>query len=131
MAVIDAEFTGDEVESICLLAGHLVGDYILQNDWMASRKASQTWPCVVHCVCYAIAIAMFSFWFLSAVDIAIVGVLHFPVDRWRLARKFMTWNGQESFATGPLAPWSIIVVDNTIHIVVLAIVGMLSISWRP
>jgi hypothetical protein len=33
----------------------------------------------------------------------------------------MTLNGQESFATGVFAPWSIIVVDNIIHLVILGV----------
>jgi len=38
-----AEADANEVrmEGFHLLLGHLVGDYILQNDWMAQRKAGQ------------------------------------------------------------------------------------------
>ena len=114
------------MESLALLTGHLLGDYVFQNDWMASRKTNETWPCVVHCIAYTFAVWLCSAWYLPWWGVALVGILHFPIDRWRLARKWMKLNGQESFATGPLSPWSIIVVDNTIHIYVLFAVGMLA-----
>lgn len=112
------------MESLALLSGHLIGDYVLQNDWMAANKTSKTWPCLVHCVAYAVAIWFCTILYFPWWVAVVAGVIHFPIDRWRLARKWMTLNGQESFATGPLSPWSIIVVDNTIHIVTLFALGM-------
>ena len=39
-----------------MLIGHLVGDYLLQNDWMAENKAKHKglgWlTCAVHCLLY-------------------------------------------------------------------------------
>jgi hypothetical protein len=114
------------MESLALLVGHLVGDYVFQNDWMASKKTTNSLACASHCAAYTLAVLFCGFWFLSPLAIVAVGVLHFPVDRWRLARRFMTLNGQEAFATGPLSPWSVVVVDNTIHLVVLLLAGMAS-----
>lgn len=114
------------MEGFSLLFGHMLGDYIMQNDWQAQNKTKSTPVCLIHCCCYTIAIWATSAWFLPWYFILLTGVLHFPVDRWRLARKFMAWNGQEDFATGVFSPWSIIVVDNTIHLFVLFALGRIA-----
>lgn len=116
------------MEGFSLLLGHLLGDYIFQNDWQAANKTSRTWPCLVHCLFYTMAVFMTCFWFLPWWAYPVIFATHFPIDRWRLARKFMTINHQEAFATGMLAPWSIIVVDNIIHLVVLWVIGMASVA---
>lgn len=33
---------------------HLVGDYILQSDWMATKKTESSWPAIVHAVTYTL-----------------------------------------------------------------------------
>ena len=160
------------MESFGLLMGHLLGDFIFQNDWvarwksakpgemtdaeLASMNSSETnalsvntvpgvrgfrqnvesmkfdfeWrpfvACFYHCILYTFSVYLCCFWFLSWWAYPIVFIAHFPVDRWRLARKFMSWNKLEVFATGIFSPWSIIVVDNIIHLFVLYVVGILS-----
>jgi hypothetical protein len=116
------------MESLALLLGHLVGDFIAQNDWMASRKWRETWPCIVHCLAYTASLALFGFLYFPWWVFVVAGLLHFPIDRWRLARAFMTLNGQEVFATGPLAPWSVVVVDNTMHLCILFWLGQIASS---
>ena len=39
-----------------LLVGHLVGDYLLQNSWMAYNKKVNDLPCLAHCVVYTAAV---------------------------------------------------------------------------
>jgi len=43
-----------------MLLGHLVGDYLLQNNWMALGKSKYNgmgWlTCTVHCVLYTLAV---------------------------------------------------------------------------
>ncbi len=112
------------MESLGLLLGHLIGDYILQDDWMAKNKTSSTLVCLVHCVLYTFGCFSCAFWWLPLWAYPVIFVFHFPVDRWRLARRWMSIMGQETFATGVFAPWSIIVVDNTIHLAVLFVVGV-------
>jgi hypothetical protein len=108
-----------------LIVGHLVGDFLVQNDWMARNKTSRTPHCFVHCLFYTLAIWAFSFWWMPAWGLAVVFGTHFPIDRWRLARRYMVHiSGQKDFATGPLSPWSIIVVDQVFHLIVLFVVGI-------
>jgi hypothetical protein len=47
--------------SIALLIGHMAGDYLLQNDWMAVNKSQSTAKglvaCNLHCLLYSLAVA--------------------------------------------------------------------------
>lgn len=145
-----------------LLLGHLVGDFVLQTDWLAANKSNPIWglphhiascesevsggmvqcqiendegiraewvghaACTIHCLLYTLAVALFAFWWMPWWGYIICFAAHWPVDRFRLARIFMKWTWHESFATGPLSPWSIIITDNVIHLIVLFVLGMLA-----
>jgi len=152
------------MESLGLIVGHLLGDYILQNDWQAknkanpfaghypgrwlsdegggayypdSQEAADAWQskrvarnfghvaCLVHCLLYTLAVWACSFWWMPWWGLALCFAAHFPIDRFRLARLWMIHvAGQKDFATGPLSPWSIIVVDNTFHLLTLFLIGL-------
>ncbi len=136
------------MEGFGLVLGHLIGDYVVQNDWMAANKTnphpggSRDWieycskadarkayrlghaACLIHCLCYTLAVWAFSFWWMPWWGLLVCFAAHFPVDRWRLARLWMIHAaGQKAFATGVLSPWSVIVVDNTFHLAVLFVIG--------
>lgn len=156
------------MDGLGLLIGHLIGDYIVQNDWMAANKINQhpgpkpKWTveeepsnvekfrealevrnglmaeypakmrrwwighlvCCVHCLFYTLAVWSCSFWWMPWWGLLVCFAVHFPIDRWRLAKWWMvTVSGQKAFATGPLSPWSIIVVDNVFHLLTLFVIG--------
>lgn len=97
------------------IIGHLVGDYLLQNDWMAQGKKQSSFICAVHCLLWTLAVCVCGY----VSDLAIMLVLfvtHFLQDRTNIIRVWMDFVGQKQFATGVLAPWSIIVVDNVWHL---------------
>lgn len=105
----------------CALIGHLVGDYLLQNDWMALNKKKSSIACAVHCIIWATCVCLFAGW-MEFSDSILAWVLlfssHFIQDRTQLVMFWMTRiNRQQAFATGQCAPWSIIVVDNVWHVV--------------
>ena len=185
------------MEGFALLLGHLVGDYIVQNDWMAANKTNphpgphpnqgssglggmllyilgakayresvadlsrafvkcgaslpvpeseweagvrraEAWEadsrrylighavCTVHCLCYTLAVWLFTFHWMPWWGLFVCFAVHWPVDRFRLAKYWMERMGQYSFATGPLSPWSIIVVDNIFHLSTLYGIWLLS-----
>lgn len=107
-----------------LLVGHLTGDYLLQNDWIAKNKTSSTPICLLHVALYTLA----SFACVELTHVAhgepmwpawawaLIAAPHFVIDRWRLATAFMNRAGQLDFASGVFSPWSIIVVDNSFHL---------------
>jgi hypothetical protein len=74
-------FTADQI------VAHLVGDYVLQSDWMANKKTRYSIPAAVHALFYTLP---FLFITLSWQALLIVAVSHFVIDRWRLAR-FVCW----------------------------------------
>lgn len=66
---------------------HLVGDYILQSDWMAQQKTKSHLPAAAHALTYALP---FLFLRPSWAALAVIVSTHFVIDRWRLAR-FVVW----------------------------------------
>ncbi len=113
------------------IVAHLVGDYILQSDWMVRNKGRQSVAAAVHSVFYAVP---FLFLTQSPVTLAIIIGTHFVIDRWRAAR-FVIWLKNWPFPdsrpweecrktgypadTPPwLAGWLLILVDNTLHILI-------------
>lgn len=107
------------------IVGHLVGDYLLQNDWLASNKKqpgrSGDLACNLHCAIWTACVCLFggcrfpeAWWVVPVLFLA-----HFAQDRTNLVCWWMRQVGQEGFALGPYAPWSVVVVDNVWHIVVI------------
>lgn len=115
---------------IALCLAHLVGDWMLQNDWMARNKRGQPWgaACLVHCLVYTLALGVTFGWvnqrpgrpsapvpLLSFV--AILFVSHWLIDGWDLARRWGVMMGQTD--NTPVR----MVVDQTLHIIVLALLA--------
>lgn len=118
-------FTADQ------LVAHAVGDYLLQSEWMATRKTSRSSATLLHCLFYLIP---FLFITQNPYTLAVIGGTHFVLDRWHLAKHFIwlknrPWPGSPRWSartetgfpadTPPwLAGWLLIMVDNTLHIVI-------------
>ena len=98
---------------------HLIGDCLLQNDWMALNKKKSSWACTLHIVTYLLP---FYFTGLLWWQIALIGLQHFLQDRTQFVVWLMKVKGSEQFGSGPCAPWSIIVTDNILHILFMALV---------
>ncbi len=94
--------------------GHMVGDYIFQTDWMAENKKYKTLPCAIHSAIWSACVVLFAGWGWLA--FLILFAIHFTQDRTTLVRKWMKFIGQDHFATGPYAPWSMVIIDNTFHL---------------
>jgi len=96
--------------------GAMVGDYLLQNDWLALGKKRSSVICAIHCTVWTIAVLVFANnynWLLALW----LFTTHFAIDR----TAFISWwmnniSGQKGFAKN-LSPWSMIVVDNCFHLV--------------
>ena len=65
------------------LVCHLVGDYVLQSDLMASEKTKRSLPCFLHVLSYTLPFLFLTFSWKALLFIA---ATHFVIDRWRLAR---------------------------------------------
>ena len=100
------------------IIGHLVGDYLLQNDWMALNKKQSTLHCAIHCLIWTICVCLAT-QCTNPVIVAILFASHFLQDRTQVVAWYMDAVGQKSFRTGSCAPWSAIVVDNVFHILTI------------
>jgi hypothetical protein len=114
------------------LVAHVVGDYVLQSDWMATRKAHETLPAALHALAYSLPFLSLT---RSPMALLLIGVSHFVIDRWRLAR-YVCWlanrlgpppypSWQDCHRTGhePGRPewithWLLVIVDNTLHVLI-------------
>lgn len=112
-----------------LLIGHLVGDYLLQSDWMAKGKSQPGIRgdniCLLHCFIYSLAVTLaviLDGWRIPSVELwrsigavfVIASASHYPIDRWSLAKKWMGFYGQTT--EGPFAPLVYVAVDNGVHL---------------
>ena len=52
----------------------------------------------------------------------LIGIQHFTQDRTGFIIWLMKIKGSEEFAKPPMAPWSIIVTDNIMHVLFIALV---------
>jgi hypothetical protein len=63
---------------------HLIGDFILQNDWMAVNKKQRTVSCSIHVVLYLVPFLLTDLvWW----QILLIGIQHFVQDR----TEFIFW----------------------------------------
>jgi len=123
-----------------LLLGHLVGDYLLQNRWMALNKSKNTkigWlAALVHCVLYTLAVCLIM-WNWHWYWVLIVFASHFPIDKFGLAEKYMHYvkgtglkdyvlkhnnlkipNGYDML-DGGFTAFIYAVTDNTMHLLIM------------
>lgn len=103
---------------------HLIGDYLLQSDWMAQGKKKSWFIAMVHVITYMIP---FFFTGASFYQLSLIAVQHLIQDRTNFIIWLMKVKGSAKFAEPPMAPWSIIITDNIIHILFIAFVFSLDI----
>ena len=111
-----------EVKLIAGFILHFVGDYLLQNDWMAAEKTKNSGVALAHAGIYSMPFFLLapSFWWL------LIFGTHFFIDRYRLAQYWirlvnLKWDG-DNFGFSEEKPkwmsvWLLIIVDNTFHII--------------
>lgn len=99
-----------------ILLVHLVGEFLLQNNWMDVRKDDFSWPCIVHVLIYT-ALCFFCITGLLWYQLFPIAVLHFFQDRFAIAKIFVRYARD-----GKRDRMITYAVDNTIHLVVLSLV---------
>jgi hypothetical protein len=102
---------------------HLIGDYLLQNDWMAQNKKKKDLACIAHVGAY---MAPFLFCGFTWWQMLLIAAQHYSLDRTDFVGWFMAVKGSTAFRDGPLSPWSSVITDNILHILWIAIV-----AWLP
>ena len=131
-----------------IIVAHLLADYVLQNDWMAREKTKRWTPAVVHGYVHLLVYAALfvildvDASFLSVMTaLLVIGGTHTLIDRYRLA-KHVIWAVNQVAPRGERYPWSqarenggyaagkpawmstwlMIIVDNTMHLTINALV---------
>jgi hypothetical protein len=100
-----------------LFLGHLVGDFLFQNRWMAKNKNKHVLPRLVHSIIYTIAVYTFS-WLaggISPISAGIILLSHFYIDQ----RSFTRWWLATINRTSGIQ-WLNIVCDQIFHLLILA-----------
>jgi len=127
--------------ALWIILSHLVGDYIIQSDWMASEKTKRWLPAVAHGLSYSLPYAMLNLlpnmWGkVSLPALAVIAGTHIVIDRYRLARHLAwfknqlapkafrsSWNdcrstGYPADKAPFMAVWLMIIADNTVHLLI-------------
>jgi hypothetical protein len=125
-----------------MLLGHLVGDYLLQNNWMALNKSRNDvvgWTaCTVHCLLYTASVCSITgVWQLEWV--VAVFLSHFIIDKFSLAELYCRaikgrsiknfLDDLDNYVYTPYAAlragfYTLVytVVDNTMHLLLMYVV---------
>jgi len=80
-----------------IIIGHLIGDYLFQNKWMAMNKNASHFKCFIHSSIYTLTLCLVTLpviqnWWWPL----IVFISHYPIDRWGLADKWLKLIGGRS-----------------------------------
>lgn len=119
--------TGDAI------LAHMVGDYVLQSDWMAMNKTKSWKIAATHVLIYGLPFLLLM---PSAAAWLFIVTTHFIIDHWRLARHvgwaknflapaenrpppFAECSGTGYPPSKPdyMAVWLMIIVDQVLHLI--------------
>ena len=123
-----------------VLLAHLVGDYLLQSNWMATEKTKKWWPAWVHAFVYGLPFLLVT---QSPMALAVIVGTHAVIDRYRLVRHllwlknflaprrfWLKW--EDCRATGYhkslplwLSTWLMIIADNSVHL----LINVAAVKW--
>ena len=112
---------------------HLVGDYLLQNDWMANEKTKKILPAFIHAFIYSLPFILIT----TPLAAAVIFISHFLIDHFRLVKYFLRlkewrWKTEWGYITTKkesnyygkevkpawMWVWLMIIADNTLHLII-------------
>ena len=108
------------------LLAHLIGDYVLQSDWMAAAKWRRTtegrWAAVLHALEYTACYLPLT---RNPLRLAVIGVTHGLLDHYRplpylIHRKdrLLSPHGWPAARPDEVPFWLHILVDNCVHLAI-------------
>jgi hypothetical protein len=108
-----------------LFVAHLIGDWILQNDWQAKNKSKSWWALISHVLIYHVLILGVLLYFVGSqpsvyIAVVLLAFSHLILDRqttiiWLMQRFHNSGDG-----TTP-ERWLMVAFDQALHIVLLGI----------
>ena len=100
-----------------------MGDYLFQTKWMATKKAKEWIPLLVHCMIYTVVITILvylGYGWLPMGAIALIFGSHILLDQ----RTFISWWVKHIMkAEGKEASWLQTMADQTFHLIILGIIA--------
>lgn len=113
------------------LLAHLVGDYVLQSQPMADRKAGEWRWALLHALIYTVPFLVLT---QDPRALLVICATHAVIDHYRLAARWVAFYGtgtrvgglwaKWNVSTEPVPPflsvWLTIIVDNTFHLAINA-----------
>lgn len=108
-----------------LIVGHLVGDYLFQNGWMAANKMKNWGVLLVHSLVYTASLYLASLFStrLTLVGVAVVLVSHVLIDKGFLVR---FWTRRIQSPPEREMKWLSIMADQSFHVIIIAIVATMT-----
>jgi hypothetical protein len=90
---------------------------------MARNKKKSDLACTIHVATYMVAFLLcgFNWW-----QMLLIAAQHYAIDRTNFVSWFMEIKRSKQFRDGSHAPWSMVVTDNILHILWIALV-----AWLP
>lgn len=116
---------------LVLLAGHLVGDWVVQSDWQATNKTRSWAALTAHVASYHLVMGLLLLipilrdsWpaWKALAALTVSATTHAVIDRRRPVRALMRAAGSPGFAT---VEWGVIAVDQALHLFILAMLALL------
>jgi hypothetical protein len=116
---------------LVLLAGHLLGDWVAQNDWQATAKTRSWAALTAHVASYHLLMGLLLLlpvvrdgWPAgkALAALAVSAVTHAVIDRRWPVRALMRAAGSPGFAA---VEWGVIAVDQALHLFILAMLAVL------
>lgn len=116
---------------------HLIGDYVLQSHTAAVEKTKSNKAAIHHVLWYTVPFAFFLT--QDILSLILIAGTHFVIDRYRLAVYVVRWKNRLLYNNRPgsdyntptgfpadtppwLATWLLIIVDNTMHLCINAVI---------
>ena len=90
---------------------HLIGDYLLSNDYISKKKKISHLWCLIHVIFYMIP---FLFTTLNLLQLFLIAIQHYVQDKWNFINWFCKKTGK--FQSNSVKAWGHILIDNIIHI---------------
>lgn len=118
-----------------LALAHLIGDYVLQTHHQAQRKTESWAQALAHAATYTAAHGALVT--RDPLSLLVIGGTHAVIDHYRLAKHINwaknqlapkayrpghTWSGYPAESPDWLAGWLLFITDNTLHLLINALV---------
>lgn len=101
--------------TIPYVLAHFIGDFLLQNDWLAVGKKRSSWICTLHVALYMMPFLLVD---ITLVQFTLIAIQHWAQDR----TQFVSWYCRklgifQVELQHKVLPWGHFVVDQVFHFI--------------